>query len=222
MLGQENEQPQRPQPASGTHDLIVGMVTTEFTFVPDAAEKLAGCHSAVGQSVQPDKSVTSVSDKATVANDSRRPKLKDYALSNEATVEEGGRELEQQDYAASNSVKATVGGSSRVLEQEACAASNGDKATVGDSSRKLAQEISATNGNDKGTVEDGVDLTDGAVLLENPDGSLQYVVLTSDEQKAAQQKSQKTAAANVQVSIVVRMSQSVPECMVITIKTFLH
>ncbi len=33
-------------------------------------------------------------------------------------------------------------------------------------------------------------LAGGAVLLHNPDGSVQYVVLTSDEQKAVQLKMQ--------------------------------
>ncbi len=103
----------RPQPASGTHELTVGMVLTDSTFVPNASSYVKGRDSIASSSV----SWTSAKTQAV------------------------SPDLEMFQSAAS--------------------------------SLQAADEA-------------GADLTGGAVKLQNPDGSVQYVVLTSDEQKAVQ------------------------------------
>ena len=78
------------------------------------------------------------------------------------------------------------------METNARAAGNATE--VADSTRSctdlsnesdLSNEADLSNGADSSTR---ADLSNGAVLLQNPDGSLQYVVLTSDEQRAAEQR----------------------------------
>lgn len=115
--GQQGSYALRPHPASGTHELTVGMVLTEFTFVPYA--KKFGVSSLPGSA--------------------------------------GKLPCNQIDSGKTNA-------------------------------RPLASSLEAAHS----------DLTGGAVLLHNPDGSVQYVVLTSDEQKAVQLSLQARRHLNTQ------------------------
>ena len=128
--GQQGSQALRPHPASGTHELTVGMVLTEFKFVPDA--KMYGVSSL------PD-SVDKLPQSAMMSTD--------VASSPHSVKDQGGLK------AADNQIDS---GKSNA--------------------RAVASSPQAAHN----------DLTGGAVLLHNPDGSVQYVVLTTDEQKAVQ------------------------------------
>jgi len=128
--GQQGSQALRPHPASGTHELTVGMVLTEFRFVPDA--KKYGVSNLPG-------SVDKLPQSAMMSTD--------VASSPHSVKDQGGLK------AADNQIDS---GKSNA--------------------RAVASSPQAAHN----------DLTGGAVLLHNPDGSVQYVVLTSDEQKAVQ------------------------------------
>ena len=131
--GQAGSQALLPHPASGTHELTVGMVLTEFTYVPHANDYL-------GNSLP----------------------------GNPPSDRSAGK---------------GSGGRLSGVEQPGCAQVVGTPAHV--SERMLFGETSL------GAVPCSpeaaqVDLTSGAVLLQDPDGSVRYVVLTSEEQKAVQ------------------------------------
>ncbi len=128
--GQQGAQALRPHPASGTHELTVGMVLTEFRFVPDA-KKYEVC-SLPG-------SVDKLPQSAMMSTDA--------ASSPYSIKDQGGLQ------AADNQL---------------------DSGKI--SARAVASSPEAAHS----------DLTGGAVLLHNPDGSVQYVVLTTGEQKAVQ------------------------------------
>ena len=123
--GRMGSQALRPQPASGTHELIVGMVLTEFTFVPTVGSHMQGrdCKQAPVRS---------------------QPETKDHDMA------------------------------SGLPGLRVCAA-----AAVG-----VGQTPTGDATSSPGTAH--ADLTGGAVLLQNPDDSMQYVMLTTDEQKAVQ------------------------------------
>lgn len=126
----------RLQPASGTHDLFVGMVTTDFTLVPPAGQQHS--NSSCQTEAQSNPSQSQNSSPACLLPT-----------------------------AASSSV-GVLG------KRPGCMAA--------DSQQELGVGQVA-----QGSVEpSGDDLSGGAVMLQNPDGSVQYVVLTSDEQRAVQ------------------------------------
>ncbi|KAA6426518.1 MAG: hypothetical protein FRX49_03628 [Trebouxia sp. A1-2] len=126
--GQQDSQALRPQPASGTHELTVGMVLTEFRVVPDA--KKYGVSSLPG-------SASKLPQSAMMSTEGASP----YSVKNQDGLQAA------------------------------------DKIDSGKISARAVASIPEAAHND---------LTGGAVLLHNPDGSVQYVVLTSDEQKAVQ------------------------------------
>lgn len=129
-----------PQPASGTQELLVGMVMTDFTIAPSAGQhhidssRQSGTQCGVRQSTH-NSTDCLPSDVAST--------------SIQGSVETSGRS--SVNMAADNKHQ------------------HGDAESVPQS------------------MQEGMgDLTNGAVMLENPDGSVQYVVLTSDQQRAVQ------------------------------------
>ncbi|DBA84088.1 hypothetical protein WJX77_008642 [Trebouxia sp. C0004] len=127
--GQQGSQALRPQPASGTHELTVGMVLTEFSFVP--AAKKYGVSSLQG-------SASKLPQSAMMSTGASSP----YSVKDQGGLQAADSHID------SGKINA----------------------------RAVASSPEAAHN----------DLTGGAVLLHNPDGSVQYVVLTSDEQKAVQ------------------------------------
>lgn len=125
-----------PQPASGTPELFVGMVTTDFTVVPSA-----GQHHSNG-SCQTDSQC-----------DARQSQSSSPAC--------------LLPTAASSSV--SVSG-----KRSGCMAA------------ECKQELGGSQVAQRSMEPHVDDLSGGAVMLQNPDGSVQYVVLTSDEQRAVQ------------------------------------
>jgi len=132
--GQQGSQALRPQPASGTHELTVGMVLTEFRFVPDA--KKYGVSGLPGSASKLPQSAMMSMDAASSL----------YSVKDQGGLPAADKQI--------------------------------DSGTI--NVRAVASSPEAAHN----------DLTGGAVLLHNPDGSVQYVVLTSDEQKAVQLKMQ--------------------------------
>lgn len=128
--GQQGSQALRPHPASGTHELTVGMVLTEFRFVPDA--KKYGVSGLPGSASKLPQSAMMSTDAASSL----------YSVKDQGGLPAADKQI--------------------------------DSGTI--NVRAVASSPEAAHN----------DLTGGAVLLHNPDGSVQYVVLTSDEQKAVQ------------------------------------
>lgn len=143
-----------PQPASGTHELFVGMVLTDFTIVPSARQHHI---------------------------DSSRPTGTQCAVRQSAH-------------------NSTDGPPSDV----APASTQGSVGTSGQGSVNMAAEskqehVGAESGPEN--MQEGMgDLMDGAVMLENPDGSVQYVVLTSDQQRAVQLSMQAKRSKNAELA----------------------
>ena len=132
----------RPEPASGTHELFVGMVTADFTFVPSAGQQ----HSSGSSQT------------------------------------EAHRNCRQSPTTSSGCPPSTTAPPSSVLDSVAvsgtcsgCTAADCKQEQQG-ADKAVPQSIELSVG----------DLTSGAVMLQHPDGSVQYVVLTSDEQRAIQ------------------------------------
>ena len=126
-----------PQPASGTHELFVGMVTTNFTVVPAAGQQ----HS-----------------EGSCQTDSQCDTRQSQNSSSACLLPTS----------ASSYVPGSVGVSGK---RPGCMAE---------------QELGGSQVA-RGSKEPSVDdLSGAAVMLQNPDGSVQYVVLTSDEQRAVQ------------------------------------
>lgn len=130
--GQQGSQALRPHPASGTHELTVGMVLTDFRFVPEAKK--------YGVSKLPGSGSTSqLPQSAMISPDA-------------------------------------ASGPYSVKDQDCHQAADNQVDSGKTNARAVASSPEAAHN----------DLTGSAVLLHNPDGSMQYVVLTSDEQKAVQ------------------------------------
>ena len=130
-----------PQPASGTRDLFVDMVTADFTFLPSPGQQ--HCNS-----------------------------------SNKTETQHNAR---QGPTTSPNCPPATTSFSSAPGSVGVSGMCSG--CTPAD--RKQEQQGAGTAVPQSMKVSVG-DLTNGAVMLQNPDGSVQYVVLTSDEQRAVQ------------------------------------
>lgn len=131
-----------PQPASGTHELFVGMVLTDFTIVPSAGQqRLDSSHCSEAQC--------------------------------------GVRQSMKNRPGCPSSSEASVSMQGSVQMPSGC---SGCMATKGKQEHGDAKSAPGSE-----SVQQGMgDLTNGAVMLENPDGSVQYVVLTSDQQRAVQ------------------------------------
>ena len=148
----------RPQPASGTHELIVGMVMTEFMFIPtNRAEPSHAAHQSFSHS-DPGQHADSSSANLLAASHPT------------STITSPMAADRQQDLTHAASSSSQMGMS---------------------------------------------DLTGGAVQLQNPDGSLQYVVLTSDQQQAVQlslQANREKQASTANSSMQVQISRSCVAC----------
>ena len=126
-----------PQPALDTHELFVGMVTTDFTF-------------AAGQQ-QSNSSCKIDSQCGTRQSPNNGPGLP-------SALECSG-------------MQGSVHMSGRC---SGCVTADCKQQHVDAQTAPQSVELSVA------------DLTSGAVMLQNPDGTVQYVVLTSDEQRAVQ------------------------------------
>lgn len=213
----------RPQPASGSHELTVGMVMTQYTFVPSAPSNAAqqsshnsslstkpvstaeedSCHSATEQNSHSSK--PSANQMSTAAEDSCQSATEQSSHSSNLSASSMSTAQGDSHHGASSchgisschgasicSANDAINNLINTLETNARAAGNATEEA--DSTRSctelsnesdLSNEADLSNGVDSSTR---ADLSNGAVLLQNPDGSLQYVVLTSDEQRAAEQR----------------------------------
>ena len=130
-----------PQPASGPHELFVGMVMADFTFHPSAGQQHSNSSS-----------------------------------SNETETQHNARQSTTTGPAPSTTAPSSAPGSVGVSGMCSACTAAGCKQEQQGAGKAVLQSMELP-------VDD---LTDGAVMLQNPDGSVQYVVLTSDEQRAVQ------------------------------------
>ena len=159
-----------PQPASGTYDLLVGMVAADFAFAPSPGHQ--HCNS---------------SNKTETQHKARQGPTTSPNCSPST--------------AASSSVPGNVGASGMC---SGCTAADCKQEQQG-AGMAVPHSMEVSVG----------DLTGGAVMLQNPDGSVHYVVLTSDEQRAVQLSMQ--AKRNKEARTAETSAYQVPGYMVLDV-----